>query len=125
MRVSVSKVKSYLQCISKFSGFVFRVFIFQRKGEERQIKVHFAKLHRTSSAGAYAVDGNDRWVHQSHLLVLVHTELVAAASPPLQGSDFHVWFGTWRKKEADAPGDEHVPDAVDVEVILLSLHEGV
>lgn len=24
-------VKSYLQCISKFSGFVFRVFIFQRK----------------------------------------------------------------------------------------------
>lgn len=119
--MSVS-VQSYLQCISKFSGFVFRVCIFKRK-ETKGKKVHVVK--NLSSAGAYAIDGYNTWVHQSHLLVLIHTELVTAASSPFEGSDFHVGFGTWWQKESDASGDQHVPDAVDVEVVLLCLHKGV
>lgn len=115
-------VESYLQCI-KFSGFVFHVCIFQRK-ETKGKKVNVAKTG-TSSAGAYAVNGYNSWVHQSHLLMLIDTELVAAAPPSFQGSDFHVGFGTGRQKEADASCDQHVPDAVDVEVVLLRLHEGV
>lgn len=46
------------------------------------------------SAGADAVDGDDAWIHQAQLLVFVHTQLVAAAAPALQGRHFGVRFGT-------------------------------
>lgn len=77
------------------------------------------------SAGTDAVDGNDGWVHQPHLLVLVHAQLIAAAPPTLQWGHLGVGLGTRRKQEAHAPRDQHVPDAVDVEVVLLCLHKGV
>lgn len=77
------------------------------------------------SARAYAVDGDDCRVHQAHLLVLVDAQLVAAAPAAFHGRDLGVGLGARRQQEAHAAGNEHVPDAVDVEVVLLRLHEGV
>lgn len=77
------------------------------------------------SARAYAVDGDDCRVHQAHLLVLVDAQLVAAAPAALHGRDLGVGLGTRWQQEAHAAGNEHMPDAVDVEVVLLRLHEGV
>lgn len=78
-----------------------------------------------SSAGTNAVDGDDGRVHQAQLLVLVDAELIAAAAPALQRRHLGVGLGPGRQQEAHAPGDQHVPNAVDVEVVLLRLHEGV
>lgn len=77
------------------------------------------------SAGADAVDGDDRRVHQTQLLMLVDAQLIAAAPPALQRGHLGVRLGSRRQQEAHAAGDQHVPDAVDVEVVLLRLHEGV
>lgn len=77
------------------------------------------------SAGADAVDGDDGGVHQTQLLVLVNAQLIAAASPTLQRGHLGVRLGARREEEAHAPCDQHVPDAVDVEVVLLCLHKGV
>lgn len=79
----------------------------------------------SSSAGTDAVDGDDCRVHQAQLLVLVHAQLIAAAPPTLQRGHLGVRLGARRQEEAHAPCDQHVPDAVDVEVVLLRLHEGV
>lgn len=80
---------------------------------------------RSSSAGADAVDGDDGRVHQAQLFVLVHAQLIATAPPTLQWGHLGVWLGAWWQQEAHAPCDQHVPDAVDVEVVLLCLHKGV
>lgn len=77
------------------------------------------------SAGADAVDGNDSWVHQAELLVLVHAQLIAAAPPALQRGHLGVGLGSRWQEEAHAPCNQHVPDAVYVEVVLLRLHKGV
>lgn len=77
------------------------------------------------SAGADTVDGDDGWVHQTKLLVLIDAQLITAAPPTLQRSHLGVGLGARRQEEADAPCDQHVPNAVDVEVVLLRLHKGV
>lgn len=77
------------------------------------------------SAGTDAVDGDDGRVHQAQLLVLIHAQLIAATPPALQRGHLGVRLGARRQEEAHAPCDQHVPDAVDVEVVLLCLHEGV
>lgn len=77
------------------------------------------------SASADAVDGDDGRVHQAQLLVLVDTQLVAAAPPALQRRYLGVGLGAGWQQEAHAPRDQHVPNAVDVEVVLLCLHKGV
>lgn len=80
---------------------------------------------RSSSAGTDAVDGDNARVHQAQLLVLVHAQLIAAAPLPLQRGHLGVGFGARRQQEAHAARDQYVPDAVDVEVVILRLHEGV
>lgn len=77
------------------------------------------------SASADTVDGDDGWVHQTKLLVLIDAQLITAAPPTLQRSHLGVGLGARRQQEADAPCDQHVPNAVDVEVVLLRLHKGV
>lgn len=77
------------------------------------------------SAGADAINGDDGWVHQAQLFVLVHTQLIAAAPPTLQWGHLGVGLGTRRQEKAHAPCNQHVPDAMDVEVVLLRLHKGV
>lgn len=57
--------------------------------------------------------------------MLVNAQLIAAAPPTLQRGHLRVGLGAGRQEEAHAPCDQHVPDAVDVEVVLLCLHEGV
>lgn len=79
----------------------------------------------SSSAGADAVNGDDGRVHQAQLLVLVHTQLIAAAPPTLQRGHLGIGLSTRRQEEANAPCNQHVPDTVDVEVVLLRLHKGV
>lgn len=78
-----------------------------------------------SSAGTNAVDGDDGRVYQTQLLVLVDAELIAAAAPALQRRHLGVGLGPRRQQEAHTAGDQHVPNAVDVEVVLLRLHEGI
>lgn len=80
---------------------------------------------RSLSALTDAVDGNDGWVHQAQFLVLVHAQLIAAAPLALQRGHLGIGFGSRRQQEAHAPRDQHVPYAVDVEVVLLRLHKGV
>jgi len=77
------------------------------------------------SAGADAVNGDDGRVHQTQLLVLVDAQLIAAAPPALQRGRLGVGLRAGRQQEAHAACNQHVPDAVDVEVVLLRLHEGV
>lgn len=77
------------------------------------------------SAGTDAIDGYDAWVHQAQFLVFVHAQLISAAPLALQRGHLGVWLGARWQKEAHAPCDQHVPNAVDVEVVLLRLHEGV
>lgn len=79
----------------------------------------------SSSAGADAVDGDDGRVHQTQFLMLVNTQLITTAPPALQRSHLGVGLGARRQEEAHAPRDQHVPNAVDVEVVLLCLHKGV
>lgn len=78
-----------------------------------------------SSAGADAVDGDDGRVDKAHLLVFVDTQLVAAAPLAPQRRHLGIRLGPRRQQEAYAAGDQHVPDAVDVEIVLLRLHKSV
>lgn len=71
------------------------------------------------------VNGHNGWINQAHFFMLVDTQLVATASPPLKRWDLVIMFGTWRKQEANTTSNQHVPDAVDVEVVLLGLHKGI
>ena len=57
--------------------------------------------------------------------MLVHAELIATAPPMLQGCHLGVGLGRRGQQEADTTCDQHVPDAMDVEVVLLCFHEGV
>lgn len=57
--------------------------------------------------------------------MLVDAELIAAAAPALQRRHLGVGLGPRRQQEAHAAGNQHVPNAVDVEVVLLRLHKGV
>jgi len=78
-----------------------------------------------ASAGTNAVDGGHGWVDKPQLLLFIDAELVPAALAPGQRPQAPAGLGAGRQQEADAAGDEQVPDAVDVEVVLLRLHEGV
>lgn len=80
---------------------------------------------KSLSALTDAVDGNDGWVHQAQFLVLVHTQLIAAAPLALQRGHLRIGLGARWQQEAHTPRDQHVPYAVDVEVVLLCLHKGV
>lgn len=79
----------------------------------------------SSSARTDAVDGDDGRVHQTQLLVLINAQLIAAASSTLQRGHLGIRLGARWQEEAHAPCYQHVPDAVDVEVVLLRLHKGV
>lgn len=101
-------VRFYLHC-DEFSGFVFLFFF----------------IPKVSSAGADAVDGDDGRVDEAHLFVLVDAELVSASTLAPHWRHLGVRLGTRRQQEAHAASDQHVPDAVDVEVVLFCLHEGI
>lgn len=77
------------------------------------------------SAGADAIDGNDAWVHQAKLLMLIHAQLIATAPPTLQWGHLGIRLGSRWQEKAHTPCNQHVPDAVYVEVVLLRLHKGV
>lgn len=79
----------------------------------------------STSAGANAVDGGHSWVDKPQLLLFVDAELVPTALAPGQWPEAPAGLGTGWQQEANAAGDEQVPDAVDVEVVLLCLHEGI
>lgn len=100
-------VRFDLHC-DEFSGFVFLFLI-----------------PKASSAGADAIDGDDGRVDEAHLFVLVDTELVSASTLTPHWRHLGVGLGTRWQKEAHATSDQHVPDAVDVEVVFFCLHEGI
>lgn len=79
----------------------------------------------SASAGTNAVDGGYGRVDESQLLLFVDAELVPTALAPGQRPQAPAGLGTGWQQEADTASDEQVPDAVDVEVVLLCLHEGV
>ena len=78
-----------------------------------------------ASAGANAVDGGHRWINKPQLLLFVDAELVPTALTAGQRPQAPAGLGTGWQQEAHAAGDEQVPDTVDVEVVLLRLHEGI
>lgn len=57
--------------------------------------------------------------------MLVDAQLVPATTLTPHRRYLGVRLGSGRQQEAHAAGDQHVPDAVDVEVVLFSLHEGI
>lgn len=79
----------------------------------------------SASAGTNAVDGGHGWVNEPQFLLFIDAELVPTALAPGQRPQAPAGLGTGWQQEADAAGDEQVPDAVDVEVVLLCLHEGI
>lgn len=85
----------------------------------------FFLIPKASSAGADAVNGDDGRVDEAHLLVFVDTELVSASTLAPHWRHLGVRLGTGWQQEAHAAGDQHVPNAVDVEVVLFGLHEGI
>ena len=127
IQLSVSHTAlKYLHCFFKFCGLISRVCEFSQV-KRRQWSVSKVKgwALGSLSAGADAVDGDDGGVHQAQLLVLVDAQLVAAAPPALQRGDLGVGLGARAAGGSPRSRDQHVPDAVDVEVVLLRLHEGV
>lgn len=79
----------------------------------------------SASAGTNTVDGGHSGVDKPQLLLLIDAELVPTSLAPRQWPQAPAGLGTGRQQEADAAGNEQVPDAVYVEVVLLCLHEGV
>lgn len=77
------------------------------------------------STGADTVYRHRSRVYQTQFLLLINAQLVPTALSPRQGRHSPIWFGTWWKEEANAAGNQHVPDAVDVKVVFLRLNKGV
>ena len=77
------------------------------------------------SAGTDAADSGPSRAHKAQLLLLIDAQLVPAAPSPGSGGDPAVSLGTRGQQEAHTAGDEHVPDAVNVEVVVSGLHESI
>lgn len=80
---------------------------------------------KAPSAGTDAADSGPSWAHKAQLLLFIDAQLVTTAPGPGSGRDPVVSLGTRRQQEAHTASNEHVPDAVNVEVVVPSLHEGV
>lgn len=77
------------------------------------------------SAGTDAADSGPTWTHKAQLLLLIDAQLVTAAPGPSSRWDPVVSLGTWGQQEAHAASDEHMPNAVNVEVVVSGLHKSI
>jgi hypothetical protein len=77
------------------------------------------------SADTDAADSGPSWAHKSQLLLFIDAQLVTAAPGPGSRRDPAVSLGTGRQQEAHTASNEHVPNAVNVEVVVPSLHESI
>ena len=77
------------------------------------------------SAGTDAADSGPSRAHKAQLLLLIDAQLVPAAPSPGSRGDPAVSLGTRGQQEAHTAGDEHVPDAMNVEVVVSGLHESI
>lgn len=77
------------------------------------------------SAGTDAADSGPPWAHKAQLLLLIDAQLVTAAPGPGSRWDPVVSLGTWGQQEAHTASDEHMPNAVNVEVVVSGLHKSI
>lgn len=77
------------------------------------------------SAGTDAADSGSSWAHKAQLLLLIDTQLVTTAPGPGCRWNPVLSLGTRRKQEAHTAGDEHMPNAMDVEVVVSGLHKRI
>ena len=77
------------------------------------------------SAGADAADSGPSRAHKAQLLLLIDAQLVTAAPGPGSRRDLAVSLGTRGQQEAHTASDEHMPNAVNVEVVVSGLHKSI
>lgn len=77
------------------------------------------------SAGTDAADSGPSRAHKAQLLLLIDAQLVTAAPGPGSRWDLVVSLGTRGQQEAHTASDEHMPNAVNVEVVVSSLHKSI
>lgn len=78
---------------------------------------------KSLSAGTDAVDSGPSWAHKAQLLLLIDAQLVTTAPGPGSRWDPVVSLSSWGQQEAHTASDEHMPNAVNVEVVVSSLHK--
>lgn len=77
------------------------------------------------SAGADAAHSGPSWTHKAQLLLLIDAQLVTTAPSPGSRWDPVVSLRTRGQQEAHTASNEHMPNAVDVEVVVLGLHKSI
>ena len=77
------------------------------------------------SAGTDAADRRPSWAHKAQLLLLIDAQLVTAAPGPGSRGDPVVSLGTRGQQEPHTASDEHMPNAVNVEVVVPGLHKSI
>lgn len=77
------------------------------------------------SAGTDAADSGPSRTHKAQLLLLIDAQLVTAAPGPGSRWDPVVSLSTWRQQKAHTASDEHMPNAVNVEVVVSGLHKSI
>lgn len=77
------------------------------------------------SAGTDTADRGPSWAHKAQLLLLIDAQLVTAAPGPSSRWNPVVSLGTRGQQEAHTASDEHMPNAVNVEVVVSCLHKSI
>lgn len=77
------------------------------------------------SAGTDAADSGPSWAYKAQLLLFIDAQLVTAAPGPGSRRDPTVSLGTGRQQEAHTASNEHMPNAMNVEVVVPGLHESI
>lgn len=98
-----------------------------RKGSLPLGRVHIPQGPgpKALSAGTDTADRGPSWAHEAQLLLLIDAQLVTAAPGPGSRWDPVVSLGTRGQQEAHTASDEHMPNAVNVEVVVSCLHKSI
>lgn len=77
------------------------------------------------SAGTDAADSGPSGAHKAQLLLLIDAQLVTAAPGPGSRWDPVVSLGTRGQQEPHTASNKHMPNAVNVEVVVSGLHKSI
>lgn len=77
------------------------------------------------SAGTDAADSGPSWAHKAQLLLFIDAQLVTTAPGPGSRRDPAVSLGTGRQQKAHTASNKHMPNAMNIEVVVPGLHESI